>query len=180
MRTKIIREFLDAQPVTRVLLAQKRCGFHGEDQYDDRGIHQALQMELVGIPREGLDELTSLLPSSERDLDLPTCRIEHEEVGAVHDILTDVGDEKITYTIQGSLTLADGFMTPVWMVAPIDPGVAISGPHADEYDQASLLTVELFLFGEPGVVLVGEEYFLGAGAGAVGLDQRECSVCIAC
>ena len=43
----------------------------------------------------------------------------------------------ITYTIQGGLTLADGFTTPVWMVAPIDPGVAISGPHADEYEYRS-------------------------------------------
>jgi autotransporter-associated beta strand protein len=44
----------------------------------------------------------------------------------------------ITYTIQGSADLADGFIHQVWVVAPITaPVPALTGPRADEYEYRS-------------------------------------------
>ena len=52
-------------------------------------------MEGVAVPPNGLDELAGLLPGTEGDFDLPTDGVELEEIGSRHEILTDVGDEKI-------------------------------------------------------------------------------------
>ena len=43
----------------------------------------------------------------------------------------------ITYTIQGTTDLTNGFDQPVRVVTPIYPGVPLSGTHAAEYEYRS-------------------------------------------